>query len=228
VLKIYGVPISVHTRKVIVAALVKGLAFEVVPVVPVIAEQLPPNWRTLSPTGKIPALTHDDFALGDSAAICAYFEHLRPDPPLYPRPAREHARVLSLEQYAGTVFRDVVHPLFHETVVNPKMRQAPTNQSRVDEVMTQAVPETFGYLEGIAGEGFLVGQALSTADIAVASNLIMFQYLGFDLQSGRFPRLAALFGRILRQPAMREALSREKPVVASMGLRDDFLAPVFA
>lgn len=31
-LKIFGVPISVHTRKVIVAALAKGLPHEVVPV----------------------------------------------------------------------------------------------------------------------------------------------------------------------------------------------------
>ena len=42
-LKIYGVPISVHTRKVIVAALHKGLSFEVIPVVPVIPDKLPPN-----------------------------------------------------------------------------------------------------------------------------------------------------------------------------------------
>ena len=33
-LTIHGVPVSVHTRKVIVAALHKGLAFEVNPVVP--------------------------------------------------------------------------------------------------------------------------------------------------------------------------------------------------
>ena len=46
-LKIHGVPISVHTRKVIVAALHKGLAYELVPVVPVVPDSLPPNWREL-------------------------------------------------------------------------------------------------------------------------------------------------------------------------------------
>lgn len=35
-LRIYGVPISVHTRKVIVAAIEKELAYEIVPAVPVI------------------------------------------------------------------------------------------------------------------------------------------------------------------------------------------------
>ena len=40
-LKILGVPVSVHTRKVIVAAQAKGLPFEVVPVVPVIPDNPP-------------------------------------------------------------------------------------------------------------------------------------------------------------------------------------------
>lgn len=68
-LKIYGVPVSVHTRKVIVVALAKDLPYEVVPVVPVVPESLPPNWRELSPTGKIPVLGHGDVTIADSAAV---------------------------------------------------------------------------------------------------------------------------------------------------------------
>ena len=93
-LKIYGVPISVHTRKVIVAAIAKGLPHEVVPVVPVIPDNPPPNWRELSPTGLIPALTDGDFTVADSAAICAYLERTHPEKPLYPGEAREYAQAL--------------------------------------------------------------------------------------------------------------------------------------
>jgi glutathione S-transferase len=228
VLKIYGVPISVHTRKVIVVALTKDLPHEVVPVVPVIPDNPPPNWRQLSPTGRIPALTDGDFTIADSAAICAYLERLHPDHPVYPQSPRDYGRALSLEQYAGTLFRDVVHPLFHETVVHPKIRNVPTDQDKVDEVLAKAVPETFGYLDSIAGGDFLIGKVMSIADIAVASNLTTYQYIGFDLYRNRFPRLAALYDRIARQPAMREALRREKAVVGSMGLRNDFLGAVLA
>ena len=126
VLKIYGVQISVHTRKVIVAALVKGLRHEVIPVVPVIPGNPPANWRELSPTGHIPVLSDGDFTISDSAAICAYLERLSSQPSLYPEAARDYALALSLEQYAGTLFRDVVRPLFHETVVHPKMRGVAT------------------------------------------------------------------------------------------------------
>ncbi len=48
-LKIYGVPISVHTRKVIVAAIEKDLAFENDPVIPFDA---PAGWAELSPPAR--------------------------------------------------------------------------------------------------------------------------------------------------------------------------------
>src|SRR5262245_41027517 len=131
-MKIYGVPISVHTRKVIVAAKLKRLAFDSVPVVPIIPDNPPPNWRQLSPTGKIPVLQDGDFTLADSAAICAYLDQLHPQPPLYPSAARERAQALWLEQYAGgTLYRDIVHPLFVESFVAPRIQQVPTNQARV-------------------------------------------------------------------------------------------------
>lgn len=226
-LKIYGTPISVHTRKAIVAALAKHLPHELVPVVPVLPDNLPPNWRDLSPTGKIPALQDDDFVLSDSAAICAYLERLQPAPALYPARARDHATALALEQYGGVMFREVVHPLFYETVVQPKIRNMPTDQKRVDQALSQALPETFGYLEGVVGEtGFLVGEQLSIADITIVSNLTTFQYLGFELDGARFPRLAAFYGRMVRQRCVHEALRREQGVAAGMGLRTDFLSAV--
>lgn len=223
-LKIHGVPISVHTRKVIVAALAKGVPFEVVPVVPVIPGNPPPNWRELSPTGRIPAITEGDFSLCDSAAICAYLERRYPVPALYPGEARDYARAIAMEHYAGdAIFRGVVHPLFHEVFVHPKVRNIPTNPKRIGEVLEQELPRVFGYLDGQPGDGWFVGASPSVADVAVASNLLTFQYIGFELDRARYPRLAAHFERTLRWPAMAEAVRREAEVVRSMGLRRDFL-----
>ncbi|MBC8027138.1 MAG: glutathione S-transferase family protein [Steroidobacteraceae bacterium] len=217
-LKIYGIPLSVHTRKVIVAALVKNLPHEVVPVVPVIPDNPPPEWRTMSPTGKIPAIVDGDFRLADSAAICAYFERVQPMPSLYPTAPRDYATALAFEQYAGALFSDVVRPLFHETVVHPKIRKIASDRAVIDSVLRDAVPESFGHLDAALRGDYLAGHALSIADIAVASNLVTYRYLGFDLYRDRFPRLAAHFDRVLRHPAMRAALQREQPFVDSMGL----------
>ncbi len=227
-LKIYGVPISVHTRKAIVAAIEKNLHFEVIPVIPVMPGNPPPNWRQISPTGKIPALVDGDFVLFDSAAICAYLERLQPTPSLYPQDAQAFAQALSLEQYAGTLFSSVVHPLFDEVFVNPKIRNIPTNRDKINQVLSNAVPEMFGFLNGIVTQYFLTGSSLSIADIAVASNLVNFQHIGFDLQREKFPNLAALFDRTVRHPAVKEALRREQAVVDSMGLAKSFLAEALA
>jgi glutathione S-transferase len=212
-LKIYGVPISVHTRKAIVAAIAKKLPHEVVPVVPVVPGNPPANWRALSPTGKIPALEDGAFTVSDSAAICFYMERLQPEPPLYPREPRALAKALELEQYAGTLFREVVHPLFHETVVHPKIRGIPTDSAKVDDVLRYAVPEHFGYLDRLEWD-----ETLCIAQLSVVSNLVNYRYLGFDPMRGEFPRLAALYDRVIAHPAVREALAREVPVAKAMGL----------
>jgi glutathione S-transferase len=217
-LQIHGVPISVHTRKVIVVALTKHLDYQNLPVVPVIPGSPPANWREISPTGKIPAITDGDFSLCDSAAICAYLEREHPEPPVYPSRARDYGRALAYEQYAGTLFAEVVRPLFHETIVNPKIRNLPGDAVRIQDVLTRVVPEQFGYLDGELNGGWLVGDSPSVADYAVTSNLITYRYLGFDLSADRFPRLAAHFDRVLRLPALREALKREQPAVDSMNL----------
>ena len=220
-LKIYGVPISVHTRKAIVVAIAKGLKHEVVPVVPVIPGNPPRDWDKLSPTGKIPVLADGACVIADSSAICAYLERLQPTPSVYPQGAQAYAAALALEQYAGHLFREVVHPLFHEVFVQPRIRSVPTDRQRIDEVLEKALPRAFGYLDGIADEPS--ASPATIGGIAVVSNLITLHYAGFALERRRFPRLAGLFDRALRQPALAEALRREQPAVDSMGLRNDLL-----
>lgn len=219
-LHIHGVPISVHTRKVIVAAFAKGLAHELHEVVPVIPDNPPANWRELSPTGLIPVIEDEGFILADSSAICAYLDRMHPQQPLYPSEAKAFARALWFEQYAGgTVFRNIVHPLFIEVFVQPNVHQIAPNQARIDAVLDTAVPEVFGYLESqLDTEGFLAGNAMSMGDVAIVSNLITFQYIGFTLDAQRYPKLSAFFDRVLAQPAMRKAIQAEQGAVQAMGL----------
>jgi len=227
-LQIYGVPVSVHTRKVIVAAIHKGLSYQLTPVLPVIPGNPPPNWRSLSPTGLIPVATHGDFTLADSSAICDYLERIHPTPPLYPADPRSHARAVWFEQYAGGLFRDVVRPLFHEVVVHPKIRQIATDQVKVDTVLREAAPEMFGYLDSVAGDGFLLGASMTMADVAVVSNLVTLSYIGFGAELQGFPRLTALFDRVIGEPSMRKALHAEVDSVQAMGLNNSNVRRAFA
>lgn len=228
-LKIYGVPLSVHTRKVLVAAIEKGLEYENISVVPVNPASLPPDWPRLSPTGKIPVLDDGGTVVVDSTVICAYLDRTYPAHPVYPSETGDYIRSLWLEEYAdSTVFRDVVHPLFHQTFVGPRLHQRKIDQAIVDTVCNEVIPKVFGYLNGAVGDGFVAGRQLSVADIAIVSNLVTYQYLGFPLSQERFPRLASYFARTARQPSILKALRAEQPAVESMGLQRDFLKPLLA
>ena len=225
-LKIYGVPISVHTRKVIVVAMEKKLAFENDPVIPF---NPPAGWDKLSPTGKIPVVSDGGFDLADSSVICAYLEQTHPEPALFPHSAKERARALWLEEYCdGTVYRDVVHGLFVQHVIRPKILKQETDQGVINAILSDALPKVFGYLESVAGGGFLVGDRFGIADIALASNLVNYHYLGYRLDAAAHPKLDRLFKRLCRHPSISAALRAEQPVANGMGLDLTGINPLIA
>jgi glutathione S-transferase len=220
-LKIHGVPISVHTRKVIVAALEKKLPYQNEPIIPF---NPPPGWDRLSPTGKIPVVTDGDLTLADSSVICAYLERQHPSPALFPRETADYVQALWFEEYAdGTVFRDVVHGLFFQNVIRPKILKQETDESAVDAILGRAMPKVFGYLEGALKGDYLAGGRFTIADVAVTSNLVNYHYLGYGIDPQRYPRLASYFARLCRHPSIAAALAAEQPVAAGMGLDRAFL-----
>jgi glutathione S-transferase len=221
-LKIYGVPISVHTRKTIVTAIEKNIPYENDPVIPF---QPPSGWDDLSPTGKIPVCRDGDLVLRDSSVICAYLERLHPSPPLYPSGNRDYAQALWFEEYAdGTVFRGVVHGLFFQKIIRPNILKQQTDTNVIDAILNGTLPKVFGYLDAALGRQYLAGGAFSIADIATTSNLINLHYLGFSVDRRRFANLASYFDEQLKRPSIVTALAAERPAAAGMGLDDKFIA----
>lgn len=222
-MKIYGVPLSVHTRKVIVAARLKAIPFEMQIVIPVVPDNPPANWRDISPTGLIPAIEDDGFRLPDSTAIIHYLDGKYPEPALLPADTKELGAALFLDAWAGSaLFRNIVHPIFHNQVVKPKISKTVADQGAIDTAMNRAAPEAFAYLEALDLDDFLVGGKLTIADLAVMSNLITFHYLGRRIDS-RFAKLNAYFRRHLESPVLGAALAAEKPFVDQMGLDRSFI-----
>ncbi len=220
-LTISGVPISVHTRKTLVTAALKEIDHKVEPVIPF---DPPPNWHELSPTGLIPAMQDGDFTLAESTAICLYLERKRPEPAILPADARESARVLFFDGYGGHLFRSVVHGLFFQKIISPLILRGSTDQSVIDAILASAQPKAFAFLEGQVAGDFLVGDRLTLADIAIVSNLINYQYLGFAIESARYPRLARYVDGIIALPPFRQVLAAEQPFAEQMGLDRAFLA----
>lgn len=218
---ILSIPLSVHGRKTIVTSLIKGIDHKVEPVVPF---NPPPNWAALSPTGLIPVMQDGDFTLPDSSAICQYLERKHPAPAILPVDGKLAARALWFDSYAGNLYRDVTHGLFFQTVIGPRILNQPTDPAAIDRIQTTAVPKFFSYLDGQASGPFLVGNTLTLADIAIASNLINYQYLGFRIDAVRFPHLDKFARGIIAHPAFRQALANEQPFAEQMGLDRGFIS----
>ncbi|MBA4038607.1 MAG: hypothetical protein C0480_28800, partial [Bradyrhizobium sp.] len=111
-----------------------------------------------------------------------------------------------------------------QIVVGPNIRNVPTDKSVVDDVLTNVVPKTLLYLDGQITGKFLVGDAMTLADIAIVSNFIVYQYLGFAIGAAKYPKFARYVREIAATPAFQRALADERPFVDQMGLKRDFLS----
>jgi len=218
---IYGVPLSIHVRKVIVAALEKRLEHRVETVFPF---DPPPGWRDLSPTGKIPAMKHGDLTLADSSVIVAYLEKRFPELPLNPSDPAQYARALWFEEYVDSQIAPDVIGLFRQKVLGPRLHQQAPDPAVVGRLLNEDLPPKLDYLErALDGSDYLVGGRVSVADITLASDLTIFHYLGCTLDAARHPNLLAHFKRMLKRDSFRQALAAEQPFAENMGLDRGFL-----
>lgn len=220
-IKIYGLPISVHVRKVIVAAIYKGIDFENVPVFPF---DPPVGWRDLSPTGQIPALTDGAFSLADSSAITHYLDVTYGGPRVIPEDPQAMAKAMFFDAYAGqTLFRDAIHTLFFQHKLAPAVLKQPTDQEVVDKVLAGPLPQIFRYLNEVLESPYLLGSTPCIADLAITSNLINYNYLGYRVDKALYPALAGYFDRMGTWAPITDALVREAPFAEQFGLDDSWI-----
>ncbi|MCW1427825.1 glutathione S-transferase family protein [Novosphingobium sp. JCM 18896] len=220
-IEIFGLPIAVHVRKAIVVALYKDIAFENVPVFPF---DPPPGWRELSPTGLIPAMREGDFTLADSTAIAHYLDVSRPGPRIVPEEPRTMARAMFIDAYAGqTLFRNAIQGLFFQHKLSPMLFGKPTDQAVVDAILAGPLPEFLTFLDSAVDGSHFAGNSHTIGDIAVASNLVNYCYLGYRLDRSTYPALAAFLDSMIGWPPFAEALAQEAKYAREMMLDREFL-----
>lgn len=206
---VHGAAASPFVRKVRVALAEKGLAYELNPVTPFGPN---PEFRKLSPLGKIPALTDGDVSLPDSSVICAYLEKKYPERPLYPSDPYEYGRTLWFEEYADSALVAVIGPkIFFEKIVNPMFFNRPTNEAVVEKAVTEELPPLLDYLEEEVGDGEgIVGGRFTVADIAISSMFVNLRHAGYPLDAQRWPKLAAHVARVHARPTFAPLIEEER------------------
>ena len=106
-MKLYTGPLSMFGAKAQIAALEKGLPFEVL-MVPFDAhdryEPRHPEVLRINPKRQVPVLVDGDVELYDSTQIFEYLEDVAPLPPLWPTGVVQRARARQLEHASDEVF----------------------------------------------------------------------------------------------------------------------------
>jgi glutathione S-transferase len=198
-LKIVGNYLSPYVRKVLVCLNVKGIAYEIDPIVPFFGDD---RFSRLSPLRRIPVLIDGDLVLSDSSVICQYIEDKHPTPALLPRDIGDRARARWLEEFADTRMGDVfIWRLFNQIAIKPSVWGEKGDRALVDRTLKEDVPAVLDYLESEApADGFRFG-ALSIADIAPACFFRSAGFVRYAIDPARWPRTAGWMGRTLASPA---------------------------
>jgi glutathione S-transferase len=205
--RIIGSYSSPYVRKVLVALDLKGIAYQIDPIIPFMGNEA---FSKLSPIRRIPVLVDDQVTLSDSTVICEYLDDRYPDPPLRPTTPADRARGRWLEEFADTRMGEVfIWGLFNQVLINPFVWGVPTDQQVLDRILQQDIPHVLDYLEGeLPPEGFLFG-AVSIADVSVAAFFRNAAFARYRVDAERWPRTAGFVERVLAIASFRKLMPFE-------------------
>ena len=209
---LYGSTMSPFVRKVVAFASEKGVALDVHPTA---LGDPDPGFVAASPFRKMPALDDDGYALADSSAICHYLEARNPDPALIPAEPKARGRVIWYDEFADTILFDCGRQMFFNRIVAPRFLGREGDLAAADKAERETLPPLLDYLEGVIPDsGFLVGDALTLADVAVASPFANFAHCGVTIDERRYPKLVRYAASILARPSFAKSVARETTVLA--------------
>jgi glutathione S-transferase len=210
---LYGSTLSPYVRKVVAYAAEKGIELELKPIAPGDPD---PDFRAASPFGKMPALRDGDYALGDSSAIIHYLEAKYPEPALIPADPQLRGKTIWFEEFADTILISCGAKIFFNLIVAPRFLGRPGDEEAARQAELNDLPPILDYLERVVPDegGYLVGDALTLADIAVAGPFANFRHTKTRVDPERHPRTIAYVDRILVRPSFAPLVERETAFLA--------------
>lgn len=212
---LYGSTLSPFVRKVMAFAGEKGIEIEMQPTG---FPDPSPDFCEASPFRKMPALKDGDYCLSDSSAIVHYLEAKHPEPALIPTEPRARGRTIWFDEFADTILFGCGQKVFFNRVVSPLFLKRPGDEAVAEAALRDEWPPILDYLETVVPDegGYLVGDSLTLADIAVAGPFANLEHLGIETDVARHPRTAAYVSRVLARPSFSQWIERERALLAKV------------
>lgn len=210
---IYGSSLSPYVRKVLAFAAEKGIELDLQ------STGMPnysPEYLEASPFKKMPALRDGDYTLPDSSAIVHYLEAKHPEPALIPSDPKLRGKTIWYDEFADTILVSCGAKIFFNRIVAPRFLGKPGDLEAAEQAELNDLPPILDFLEKTVptGDGYLVGNALTLADLAVASPFANFRHTKTNVDPGRYPRTVAYVDRILARPSLAQWVELETAMLA--------------
>ncbi len=205
---LYGSTLSPFVRKTAAFLREKGLEFDMEPTG---FPNPSPEFCAASPFKKMPAFRDGDYCLPDSSAICHYLEAKYPEPRLIPAEAEARGKAIWFDEFADTILAGCGAKMFFNRVVAPRFMGRPGDEAAAEAAERDELPSILDYIETVVPEsdGYLVGDRLTLADIALACPFVNLQHLDIQLDQNRHPRTIAYVERILARPSLAPLVEKE-------------------
>ena len=209
---VFGSSMSPYVRKTLAFIAEKGLRADL-KAVPLGGS---PEFKKISPFGKMPGFQDGDFTISDSTAIITYLEAKHPQPALLPAEPELRALAIWYEEFADTILIACMGKMFFNRVVAPRFLGQTGDQAAADKAQSEELPPLVDYLESVLpASGWLVGDRLTLADLAVASPFVNMMHVGFTVDAGSHPKTAAFVGKMLARPSFAPWVEQEKAFLAA-------------
>jgi glutathione S-transferase len=224
-MKVYGHPWSINTRKTLMTLAEKGHEAELVLVMIPKGEQKLPEHLARHPFGKIPVLDHDGFVLCETRAINRYLDCTLAGPALTPEDARGAARVDQWINVADSYFVPHAHPLIVESLFRRYL--GGEQDKKTIEAGRQAIGPALDVLDRcLADNAYLAGSAFSLADIHYMPYLEYMAQVGEAAPIQRRAHLAGWWERVSGRPTWQR-VARTGPQPYEAGMTADVIETLY-
>ena len=193
-MKLYFNPLSPNVRRVRLTAAVLGIALDEKKLDFAKGEHKSPEYLALNPNGAVPTLVDGEFVLTESRAIMQYLASKKPESGLLPRDEAARADVTRWQFWDGSHFSPNLSTLVFEKVLKAMMGLGEPDSGKIQDALTNFRRFAAVLNKRLEGKQYLVGNALTLADLTVASSLMYAKQV--DAPLAEFPNVQAWFSRI--------------------------------
>lgn len=204
---LHGVSASPFVRKVLTVLTIKNLPYKQIPQMPFAKDS---EFQKISPLGKIPALQDGDLCISDSHVICEYLEEAYPETPVYPTTAKLRAKARWYEELGDNSVAELASGIFFQRFMRPMAFKQDPDEELIEKIVTKKLPPILDYIESeVPADGFLFGDKLMIADLALMSSFINAGYAGYQVDAVKWPRFYAFIERVKTHEAIAPLLKAE-------------------